>query len=308
MPRQLPSRPDGKNPLIYMGTVPNMVIMQRRPNPSDGINWQLGYMWAISTDVPSIGGEMWWLASVAHNIATWIRMGSSVSTGAVIKTTYITAAGSGTFTFDPKMTQVTVECIGGGGSSNTQDSPFDPNIYINTPGGGGAYCRRTYTVAQVGSSQSYTIGSGGIAPASGTQDGVDGQDTTFSSGSLLMTAGGGGGGIIPTGTPPPGRVNEGGLGGTASGGDLNVDGTDGSVFYGKFPGATPVSIIANGVAGNSFYGVGAYAISSNVTPVTAVSGAQGAGGGLVVLATASPGQIVGGNGGDGLIIVTEYLV
>ena len=91
----------------------------------------------------------------------------------------------------------------------------------------------------------------------------------------------GGGGIIPTGTPPPGRVNEGGLGGEASGGDLNVDGTDGAMFYGEFPGAVPVRIIANASAGDSFYGVGAYSIASNTTPVTGVNGTQGAGGGSV---------------------------
>lgn len=313
---QQPGGIRGSNPLIYTGSTPNMVTMNRRPNATDYQQYFIGHWWIIPIDDTFTTGEVWTLVSKDNGIATWKKLhggGGPVPPAStkLVNIIYLMTAGAGVYIPTLGMSQVTIECIGGAGSGNTQAAAFTNyagnNWYLNSPGGGGAYSRKTYTSDQIGSSQSYFIGAGGIAPASGTQNGVDGQDTTFGSGSLLITAGGGGGGIIPTGTPPPGRVNEGGLGGEASGGDLNVDGTDGAMFYGEFPGAVPVRIIANASAGNSFYGVGAYSIASSTTPVTGVNGSQGAGGGSVVLVVPTAGQVVGGNGGDGLIIITEYL-
>lgn len=303
MPRQLPSRPDGKNPLIYTGTVPNMIIMQRRPTVADGLNWAIGYMWSIPSDVPDIGGEMWWLASVANSIATWVRMGSGVVSGAAIKKTYLTTPGSGTFTFDPKMTQVYVECIGGGGSGNTVNVSAAFNFYTNAPGGAGGYTAKLYTADQIGSSQSYTVGAGGVAPtADASANGVDGGDTIF----MGMAAGGGQGGQYDD-SIAPGCSLETSQGGSASGGDINMIGGEGTwnVIYNSA--ITPIPYTLRARAGTSFYGQGPSYSIVNSTGQTGASGSNGSGGGSLAYQNAGPGLVIGGTGGDGMIIITEIL-
>ncbi len=72
---QRPGNPNPLNPLGYMGTSANMVIMDRRPTPTDGLSWPLGYWWSIpiSDDFPD--GETWTLSSKENNISTWRRVG-----------------------------------------------------------------------------------------------------------------------------------------------------------------------------------------------------------------------------------------
>lgn len=74
MPRQISGRPDGSNPLIYTGSVPNMITAPRRPTVQDGLNWPLGYWWIIPKDDTFTTGEVWTLVSVAQSVATWKKL------------------------------------------------------------------------------------------------------------------------------------------------------------------------------------------------------------------------------------------
>ena len=111
-----------------------------------------------------------------------------------------TATGSGTFTVPTDVYKLKVTCIGGGGGAGGANSGG---------GGGGAGCIKVFAVTP-GASYTYFVGAGGSA-------GTNGQDTTFSGTGVSMTAGKGFAGAY---------VN-GGAGGTATGGDLNISGQSG---------------------------------------------------------------------------------
>jgi len=75
MPRQISGRPDGSNPLIYTGSVPNMVTMSRRPNSGDVAQYEIGYWWVVPKQDNSPSEEVWILVSKDNNLATWKRLG-----------------------------------------------------------------------------------------------------------------------------------------------------------------------------------------------------------------------------------------
>lgn len=302
--RQSPGGINGSNPLIYQGSTPNMVTYNRRPTVQDGFSWPIGMWWIVPKQDTSPSEEVWTLVSKADGINTWKRLGGS-SSGSFIKKTYLTTPGSGTFVFDTNMVQVYVECIGGGGSGSTQSTPLTGNFYGSAPGGAGAYCAKLYTAAQVGSSQSYNIGAGGIAVTMVTNsDGLPGGDTTF----MGMTAGGGFPGENSLSNPTGSKTNNGGLGGLATGGDINKEGGAGQLEFYTIPGGTS-TLIYHGYAGSSFYGEGPYCIASNIPSPAPIgtAGSNGSGGGGISLESVAATHIISGNGGDGLIIITEYL-
>ena len=166
-----------------------------------------------------------------------------------------TATGAGTFVVPTDVYKIKVTCIGGGGGGVGA---------INTGGAGGAgSCIKVFAVTP-GQSYSYFVGAGGSG-------GGNGQDTTFSGNGINMVAGKGFG-------APAGAYN-GGAGGTASGGDLNMNGNRGSDYTLPNGGAAPFI----GVAGSY--------------PAGSASANSGGGG------ASSFGS--GGSGGSGLIII-EY--
>lgn len=306
MRRQISGKPDGSNPLIYTGSVPNMVTMPRRPTIQDGINWPLGYWWVIPKDDTFTTGEIWILVSVANAIATWKKLhgggGPTPPTNTLlVNKIYLTTPGAGTYTPTTGMVQCYVECVGGGGSGNTVNVSWALNWFTNAPGGGGGYCAKLYTASDIGSSVSYVVGAGGLAPtADATADGVDGGDTTF----LGMTAGGG----KKAEYEASGYSNvDKGRGGSASGGDINILGGD-AIYSSLSTGAGVFHTFSTLKAGDSFYGKGPGAKRESSSGVQAQSGEFGSGGGAFSYNSGGgSGLVIGGNGGDGLIIITEYL-
>lgn len=303
---QRPGAPNPLNPLGYVGTSPNMTVRNRRPTPMDGLLSPLGSWWIVPIDDTFKTGEVWVLVSVAEGIATWKRLrGSGIGpvTDFTVNKIYLTTAGSGSYTPSNGLVQAYVECIGAGGASATCSTPYHGTALQNAGGGGGAYCAKLYTAADIGTSVSYVIGAGGTAPL--TQgDGNDGGDTTF----LGMTAGGGSGAIFLGGPPPtPPRQNEGGYGGVATGGDINDKGGWGFTFYNYWAGS-PVPDTSYGWSGGSFYSASKYGLRDTASAsVTCEAGIWGAGGGCYALNNGGPGLIIGGSGGDGVIIITEYI-
>lgn len=118
---------------------------------------------------------------------------------------------SGTWTVPAGVTQITVEAWGaggGGGGSNSDNNG-------GSGGGGGGYSMKTFTVTQ-NQSISFTVGTGGSGGAANGGNGGNGGNTSI----LGIVAYGGTGGGANKGTA--------GAGGTASGGDENIGGGNGT--------------------------------------------------------------------------------
>ena len=191
-------------------------------------------------------------------------------------------ASSGAYTPSAGMAYCDVEIIGagaGGGGGNSTSATG------GSGGGAGSYAKGRFTAAQIGASQSVTVGaagSGGAANANGTSGG----NSSF--GALLI---GNGGSFGVTGSSSATQSVQPGLGGTASGGDFSCGGGDGFCGY-------VASSFLGGHGGLSFFGGGG--AGAYYGGAARAGTAYGSGGG------AGYAGISGGAGGAGLCIITEY--
>jgi len=147
-------------------------------------------------------------------------------------------------------------------------------------GAGGLFVGMRFLIA----GQSYTCVvaaavSNATTSTNGTTAGITGNSTSFSgSGIITMTANGGGGGLASS---TDGAL-AGGVGGTATGGDINVQGGDGGAILG-----TGGAQVATGGGSVGIQGIGRR--GGNITSSDSVATSQ---------SKASGGAGVGGNGGD----------
>lgn len=200
---------------------------------------------------------------------------------------------SADYTPPPGLLYAIVECIGagaaGGGAWNTGN-------FAGGGGGGGGFSRSLLSAAQIGSSQVITVGGGGAGVVGiGNNGGI----TSF--GALVIANGGLGG------QPADGANYFGGPG------DSAVPGTGQIVVYGA-PGGfgqviqNPSFIVVGGEGGYSVWGGGRIGVSAGTT--LASNGALGrppGGGGTGAIVVNAPGyQVAGGNGADGICVVTEF--
>ena len=170
--------------------------------------------------------------------------------------------------------RVIVEVQGAGGAG-LRSSIGD----AQNSGGAGGYAKKLIDVSSI-SSATITIGSGGAGSTSVNTKGGNGGDSIWSDGTNTITGSGGSAAETASFTY--------GLGGTATGGDLNFTGQAGAG--------------AGDGGGDSFLGHGGswqYASSR----ASELDGKLG-GGGSATWHT-YPAGVHGGNGGDGIVIVTE---
>lgn len=202
-----------------------------------------------------------------------------------------TSTGANTWTKPSGLKYVIVEVMGaggGGGGENTTGAA--------SGGGGGGYSKKIIPAATLGATETATVGSGGLGGV-GDNDGVAGGTSTFGA---HATGNGGAGGLRTSG----GLRVLGGVGGTGTGGTENISGQSG--FDGYNLNISTVSLFS-GIGGNSYLGNG----GQGFVTIPANAGLDGrngtgyGGGGSGVLATATGGT-TGGNGANGIIIVTEY--
>jgi hypothetical protein len=186
------------------------------------------------------------------------------TSGRLLRTSYFSS--SGTWTKASDVGFIVAEGVGGGASS-TADGKMG--------GGAGGYARKKIAAASLGATETVTVGAGGAA------GGTAGADTTFGA---HFTAGGGQIGTVV------GSAGNGGVGGAASGGDLNLNGGGGGGTHG----GTDESF---GAGGNSYFGGGARGSGGTSVPA-GFAGAPNTGGG--------GGGGTAAAGGSGLVIVYEY--
>jgi hypothetical protein len=208
-----------------------------------------------------------------------------------------TFTASGTYTPTTNMQYCVVEVIGGGGGAGGAPASGVDQFSLGGSGSGGEYARGVFTATTIGASQTVTIGAGGT----GGTGAVGSGGNTTSLGTLITCVGGAGGNIIGPSTSNELLGIAGGTGGT--GGNFRMPGDStcpiNAFFY---IGVGGFASYSNG--GDSFYGSGG--IFSNISGPGGNGTGYGAGGGGVINSPSTAAS-TGGNGTNGLVIVTEYI-
>lgn len=201
---------------------------------------------------------------------------------------YLVADSPATWSKPTGLKYVIVEVVGGGGGGGGVDAPTGENSAA-AGGGAGGYTKKLIATASLGSTETVTIGAGG---AGGTSDGGNGAaGSTSSFGSHCSATGG----ALGYGQDSGGSAFDTfAAGGVGTGGDINIVGgcgqpaNSGSTSSAKNEGSP-------GVGGSSFFG------GSSVGLTT---GPYGAGGHGAMGYNGS--NSAGADGGNGIVIVTEY--
>lgn len=214
-----------------------------------------------------------------------------------------TSTGANTYTPTTGMKYCIVEVQGaGGGGGGVQTAGVAQAA--GAGGGAGAYARGVFSAATVGASQTATVGTGGTAGAN--TGGTGGTGGTSSFGSLISCTGGVGGagrnGDVTCG------ITDGGVGGTASGSGVSFSctGYKGSPGYWANLGAGGLFSIP-GAGALSRLGTGAIYTPTNTGIATAGSNGIQGGGGSGANVSGGANQQAGGVGGNGIIVVTEFI-
>jgi hypothetical protein len=238
----------------------------------------------------------------AANSITISSTGSAISLNRQVFTT------SGTYTPTANIVAADVEVqAGGGGGAGC--APVTSGAVAGAGGGAGGYQRAIIQSASLLPSVAVTVGTGGSGGSNVSSPG-DGNPSSFGA---LITTTGGGNGSIPTGTVTPG-VNSSApaaSGGSGSGGDYGINGQAGGTSC--MIGVTGSGQMAiSGAGGNSFLGLGGRQLTTTgATGVNSLPGVNGSGYGSGGSGASQSGTVatpaLGGNGANGIVIVTEYI-
>jgi hypothetical protein len=224
----------------------------------------------------------------------------------VITTAYITGSAA-THTFTTGMQYCEVWCTGeggGGGGARASDSTSSAGA---AGGGSGGTAYTTYTAAEAGADAVYTVGTTGGAGGSNIGgNGTTGQDSTFNPAGTgaTLTGSGGNGGTGHDNATPAATMRAGAVGGSATGGLVNLQGGHGGA---GLTGSITTYPGIGGGGGGSIYGNGG---GMNAGSAIAANGGQGGApngsGGAGAAALNATAGTSGGNGAVGLILVKEY--
>lgn len=232
------------------------------------------------------------VTAVGTDPINFTRFGSQ---NAINKVTQQIFTSNGTYTPTTGMVYCDVEVIGGGGGAGGATGAAGQSS-AGGGGGGGGYSKGVFTAAQIGASQTATVGAAGTGGPANT-DGSAGGTTSLGG---LIQATGGAGGTHQTSTASVG-VAAGGTGGVGSLGSLNSSGNSG---YVGFVLSGSAFFFSGGNGGSSTYGGGGVGNTSGAAGSAGLAFGGGGGGGG---SFNGDGGKAGGAGAAGVIYITEYL-
>ena len=239
------------------------------------------------------------ITTAAGDVAIFISLGSGnwycaffqrksgeplYSPGRLLGVQYFTSPGTSTYTPTQGTNSVVAEVWGAGGSGGRADGST-----IGGAGAAGGYARERITTGFSG--VTVTVGAGGPAQSSANTSGTNGGSSSFGA---LCSATGGGAGPASANAFSGGSRGSIALGGSGTGGDLNLTGGNGWSI-------SPTTGAAEGFTCGGvppMLGVGPIAAYEPATG-TKTAGTPGAGGGGGYVANS-------GAGGNGMVIVWEY--
>lgn len=201
---------------------------------------------------------------------------------------------SGTYTPTAGMKQCQIVCVGGGGAGGGGTVTGIGQHSAGSGGGYGEYSSGIFSSSTIGGSQTITIGAGGtgVSGAAGNNGG------NSSVGSLISSFGGSGGPTIAA--TALATLAQGGAGGTGgSGGSVRSPGQNG--FYSIALFAATINFPGPGGGGQ----LGSGGLIGNSANGGNGSGFGAGGGG--VSNPQSSSALTGGNGTNGIVVITEYL-
>lgn len=217
---------------------------------------------------------------------------------------------SGTYTPTSGMAYCYVECVGGGAGGGGTASP-NLQATLTAPGGGaGGYAASLLTAATIGASQAVTIGTGGA----GGNNTTGGSGGNSSLGSLVIGNGAGASGYDTNDEAVTAGNNTGGnsVGGSGTG-DLVIPGQGGGTGISVYIPVDVAGVSVGGDGGRSFLGSGTRAIrlislGGHIDGASATAYGDGGAGGSSLSSSAGRGATTtGGNGHQGIVIITEYV-
>jgi hypothetical protein len=293
------------NPLVYVGAsvaLATVVTRNREPTGADYRQPETGKLYPFNTfwlvgknPTTGIQGELWYLSKIASNIAYWLKIPTtSVTLGFAVIMQVFTS--SGTYTPSANMVYCQVNAIGAGGGGGGVALTGSSARAAAGGGGGGETAFGLFTAINIGASQAITIGAGG---AGGVGNAIGQTGGTTSIGALMSAIGGSGGAGSASTT----------LSSSAAGGDGGTGGTGGNYrFQGGFGDDSFVSssdgLIDSGDGGTSSMSGGIRGIRTSVAGTNA-NGYGGGGSGAGNLANQAARN--GGNGSDGIVVITEFI-
>jgi hypothetical protein len=252
---------------------------------------------SLGTVFSPSGGPSW-----QWNGQGWVNVLPAGGVIGNIVVTLLTTPGTGTYTKPAGLRFLQVEGVGAGGSSGGPTATTLSTQGCGSGGGGaGAYGRRLFSAAELGATETYTIGAGGAAGAAGS-NGAGGGNSQFGSTFNCTLVGGAASGrttLVTTHTRA-----DGGLGGAAgSGWTLGIPGGNGNATYLCYLGTT---FAVRGEGGRSIWTpVTDSIITLGVQTPGTPTGYGGGGRGMLIQSQVNA-AVVGSDGAQGAFILTEF--
>ncbi|MDX2287714.1 MAG: DUF2793 domain-containing protein [Hyphomicrobiaceae bacterium] len=225
---------------------------------------------------------------------------SSIGGGGSTPTDIVMMTASGTWTKPPGLVRARVMVLGGGGAGGGAAATGSATASPGGGGGPGGIAFAVIEAADLGATETVTIGAGGVGVSNA--NGGDGGTTTFTrtTGDDLVATGGLGGFKINAGSTF--AFADGGASGAATGGDVNFAGSpSGFAMRDSFPQGI------SGSGGSTPYGAGGPNIRGGTVSSAGVAATGfGAGGGGALSCGSGGANRAGGNGAPGLVVIEEF--
>ena len=252
------------------------------------------------TPPPSPANGALWYESDSGVLYIWYNDGNSsqwVQVGGVMQPppprmvqTILTV--SGTYTKPADLRYLEVEIVSPGGAGGGAGTTPAGQYAAGSGGGAGGWGRQLFPAASLPASVAYVVGAIGVGQS--TNNGTGGGTSSFST--LSVT----GGGFGTVGVNATSGVNQPGVGGIVSGGEVVAQGARGTDSYW----VAAAGVLWSGFGGHSPFGMGGMSWHGTVDGGAGTGFGAGGSGGCNI-ASIGTGRI-GGSGAPSFIKLTEY--